>query len=308
MKCFVTFLWIVLSTSLAFSQTVDHTTIVHTVRWEKGVNQKVVKEWAGSLDKVSTVSSSTYIRKKVGGKDKLHRKGHRDVIVWIPASTDLTKDFIAVIWFHGHYGYVPYRTFEDRTLKQFVPLAKSKNFVVIIPEMPWSVHTKTPTKRNSLLWQKPGSFLDFIFQVESILIEHNINTLLEGAMNARVAARSLGKIDYRIVGHSAGGSTIKRLGITGDLCKLNPSVVVWSDSSYGLWLQNAWNGCLGESNILVKVFVQKWLSPWKRTTAFLGQFQDMPDNLKFYVKNKGWSHKLIGNNVVRLSDLLGEIE
>ena len=89
---------------------------------------------------------------------------------------------------------------------------------------------------------------------------------------------------------------------------MNPSLVVWSDSSYGNWLQKAWDGCLGESNILVKVFVQKWLSPWKRTTAFLGQFQDMPVNLKFYVKNKGWSHKLIGDNVVNLSDLLGEVE
>jgi len=299
MKCLVTLLWIVLSTSLAPAQT-----IVHTVHWEKGVNKKVVKEWTGSLDKVSTVSSTTYIKKKVGGKDKLHRKGHRDVIVWIPKDTDLTKDFIVVMWFHGHYGYVPHRTFEDRVLKQFVPLAGSKNFVVVVPEMPWSIHTKTPTKRNSLLWLKPGDFMKFVSQVEGVLLNH----VESGVSDVTRTKSRLGKIDYRVVGHSAGGSTIKRLGITGDLCKLNPSMVVWSDSSYGLWLQNAWDGCLGESNILVKVFVQKWLSPWKRTTAFLGQFQDMPDNLKFYVKNKGWSHKLIGNNVVRLSDLLGEIE
>jgi len=302
MKYFVTLLWIVLSTSLAYSQTV-----VHTVRWEKGVNKKVVKEWTGSLDKVSTVSSTTYIRKKVGGKDKLHRNGHRDVIVWIPATANLTKDFVVVLWFHGHWGYVPKRTFEDRTLKQFVPLASSKNFVVVIPEMPWSVHTPTPTKRNSLLWQKPGSFLDFIFQVESILIEHNVNKLLEGAMNAKVAARPLGKIDYRVVGHSAGGSAIKRLGITGDLCKLNPSVVVWSDSSYGEWLDSAWDGCLkNHPSILVKVFVQKWQSPWRNATRFLGQFQDRPENLLLYIKNKGWSHKLIGNNIVELSGLLND--
>ena len=146
--------------------------------------------------------------------------------------------------------------------------------------------------------------MKFVSQVERVLLNH----VESGVSDVTRAKSRLGKIDYRVVGHSAGGSTIKRLGITGDLCKLNPSMVVWSDSSYGLWLQNAWDGCLGESNILVKVFVQKWLSPWKRTTAFLGQFQDMPDNLKFYVKNKGWSHKLIGNNVVRLSDLLGEIE
>ena len=298
MKYFVLLLWIVLSTSLAFSQTV-----VHTVHWEKGVNKKVVKEWTGSLDKVSTVSSTTYIKKKVGGKDKLHRRGHRDVIVWIPKNTDLTKDFIAVMWFHGHYGYVPHRTFEDRTLKQFVPLAGSKNFVVVIPEMPWSVHTSTPTKRNSLLWLKPGDFMKFVSQVENVLLSHTKSRVSD----VTGTKRGLGKIDYRVVGHSAGGSTIKRLGITGDLCKLNPSMVVWSDSSYGPWLQLAWDHCLHyRRDILVKVFVQKWLSPWRRTTAFLGQFQDMPDNLKFYVKNKGWSHKLIGDNIVNLSNLLGE--
>ena len=302
MKYFVTLLWIVLSTSLAYSQTV-----VHTVHWEKGVNKKVVKEWIGSLDKVSTVSSTTYIKKKVGGSDKLHKKGHRDVILWIPESTDLAKGFVAVIWFHGHWGYVPKRTFENRTLKQFVPLAKSKNFVVVIPEMPWSIHTKTPTKRNSQVWKEQGSFLKFVDQVEKILLRHSINKLLKKLQHSEISKPQLGKIDYKIIGHSAGGSTIKRLGINGDLCRLNPSVIVWSDSSYGKWLDDAWEGCLKDRpDILVKVFVQKWLSPWKNATRFLGQFQGPRKNLELYVKNKGWSHKLIGDNIVKLSDLLGE--
>ena len=301
MKYFVTLLWIVLSTSLAYSQT-----IVHTVHWEKGVNKKVVKEWTGSLDKVSTVSSTTYIKKKSGGEDKLHRKGHRDVIVWIPKDTDLTKDFIAVMWFHGHYGYVPHRTFEDRTLKQFVPLAGSKNFVVVIPEMPWSVHTPTPTKRNSLLWMKPGDFMKFVSQVENVLLNH-VKSKVSDVTGTK---GGLGKIDYRVVGHSAGGSTIKRLGITGDLCKLNPSMVVWSDSSYGKWLKNAWGGCLVDRrDILIKVFVAKGDSPWRRATQFMGEFQGPPENLELHVMKKPkWSHKLIGNNVVKLSNLLGKVK
>ncbi len=298
MKYFVALLWVVLSTSLAYSQTV-----VHTVNWEKGVNKKLVKEWASSLDKASNVSSTTYIKKKVGGKDKLHRNGHRDVIVWVPETSDLTKDFIVIMWFHGHWGYVPKRTFENRTLKQFVPLSITSNFVLVIPEMPWSVHTSTPTKRNSLLWEKPGKFLKFVKQVEDLLFIHAKNK----AVDVTGTRARLGKIDYRIVGHSAGGSTIKRLGITGDLCELNPSMIVWSDSSYGKWLDDAWEGCLKDRpDILVKVFVQKWLSPWRNATRFLGQFQGPRKNLELHVKNKGWSHKLIGDNIVKLSDLLGE--
>lgn len=272
-------------------------TVSHTIQWESGVNKRVVKEWAFSLNKTSSVSSTTYIRKKVGGKDKLHRVGHRDVIVWVPSTTNLTKDFTLVIWFHGHYGYVPSRTFENRTLKQIVPLTKNRNFVIAIPEMPWSVHTSTPTKRNSLLWTKKGQFLQFVAQVHTILSYHN-------------QGNRMGSIDHRIVGHSAGGSTIKRLGMTGDLCKLSPSLVVWSDSSYGPWLQKAWDGCLANHReIFVKVFVAKGDWPWIRATQFMGEFQDPPKNLELHVMKKPkWSHKLIGDNVVKLSNLLGETQ
>ena len=276
----------------------------NTVNWTPNVNMRVVKEWSRSLNKVSSINSITYIRNKSGGRDKLHRNGHRDVIVWIPETTDLVKDFVVVLWFHGHYGYVPHRTFEDRTLKQFVPLAKSKNFVIVIPEMPWSVHTKTPRKRNSQVWLSPGSFSKFILQVEGILTEHFVDKLSKGATNAKIATRSIGNIDYKIVGHSAGGSTIKRLGITGDLCKLGPSMVVWSDSSYGNWLDLAWDGCIKDTNILVKILVYKGGSPWRQATRFLGSFQEAPPNMKIYIKKKGWSHKLIGNNAVKLSKLL----
>jgi hypothetical protein len=275
--------------------------ISHKVEWTSNSNIKIVKEWSQSLNKVSTVSSTTYVSRQIEGKDKLHVFGHRSVIVWIPSTTDLSKEFTMVLWFHGHWGYVPSRTFEDRTLKQFVPMTESKNFVVVIPEMPWSVHTKTPTKRNSLIWTKQGSFLKFVSEIESSLSRHN----LKENKNVKKATKSLGKIDYRIVGHSAGGSTIKRLGITGDLCKLNPSLVVWSDSSYGMWLDDAWTGCLSKhSNIRVKVFVNSYGSPVRQAFRFIKTLKTKPENLTIHVKKKGWSHKLIGDNIVKLSKLL----
>ncbi len=286
----IVILVLLLSNSTILAHHKNTNPAINTVNVDAGVNKKVVKEWKQSLAKISTVNSTSYIVKKSGGKDKLHRVGHRDAIIWIPNSTDLSKDTTVIFWFHGHYGYVPHRTFEDRTLKQFVPLSK-KNIVLVIPEMPWSVHTKTPTKRNSQLWKKKGDFMKFVDQVKGIMRRHN-------------EQQPIGNLEYRVVGHSAGGSTIKRLGITGDLCKLNPTMVVWSDSSYGRWLDNAWDGCLKETNIVVKVFVHRWGSPYRQATRFLGQFQDPPSNIELHVKSKGWSHKLIGNNVVRLSNLL----
>ena len=290
MKSIITFLFL----SLFFQAPTDLCAqTIHTVKWSHDVNVRVVKEWSSSLSKISKLPSTTYIVKKSGGEDKLHREKHRNLILWIPDSTDLSKDFKLIIWFHGHWGYVPKRTFENRTLKQMAHLTKDHNFVLALPEMPWSVHTSTPTKRNGQLWLKPGSFLRFIDQVYSILHVHN-------------DSNTLGGIDYRIVGHSAGGSTIKRLGMTGDLCKLSPSLVVWSDSSYGPWLQKAWDGCLkNHRDILVKVFVAKGDWPWKRATQFMGEFQGPVKNLELHVMKKPrWSHKLVGDNIVELSGLL----
>ena len=286
---------IILALSLfAFSASAQN----HTIQWEQGVYYKTVKKWGSALGKVDrqigAVDSTTYFRKQLGGKDKLHAVRHRDSIIWVPASTDLQKPFTMLIWFHGHWGYDENRTFVDRTLKQIVPKVRNgKNLVLVLPEMPWTVHGTTPTKRNSLIWTKPGQFLAYVEHAKSVLREHNLNF-------------KLGEIDYRIVGHSAGGSTIKRLGITGDLCRLKPSMVVWSDSSYGSWLPNAWNGCLKETNIQVKVFVYKGGSPWRRTTAFFRELGPKPENLTLFVKGKGWSHKKIGDNIVELSGVLEE--
>ena len=266
----------------------------HTVTWEKGVYKKTTKKWINALNKSGGVNSTSYINKQLGGKDKLHAVKHRDSIVWVPNSTNLSEEFIMLIWFHGHWGYDEQRTFNDRTLKQIVPKSvEGKRFVLVLPEMPWTVHGRTPTKRNSKIWMRSGDFLAYIKSVEGILSEHNEN-------------KPLGKIDYRIVGHSAGGSTIKRLGMTGDLCELNPSMVVWSDSSYGPWLKLAWDGCLNENpQTTVKVFVAHGDSPWLRATQFMGEFQDPPPNLQLFVKRKPkWSHKLIGHNIIELSGVL----
>lgn len=284
---FLSILFTLLTAQSAFSQT-------HTVTWEKGVYKQTTKKWVNALNQSGGVSSTSYINKQLGGEDKLHAVKHRDSIVWIPDATNLSEDFIMLIWFHGHHGYDEKRTFNDRTLKQIVPKSQEgKRFVLVLPEMPWSVHGRTPTKRNSMIWTKSGDFLSYIASVKSILVKHN-------------RGQKLGKIDHRIVGHSAGGSTIKRLGITKDLCKLNPTMVVWSDSSYGRWLANAWDGCLRDrSDIFVKVFVARGDSPWKRATQFTGEFQDPPKNLQLFVMNRPrWSHKLIGNNIVELSGVL----
>ena len=266
----------------------------HTVHIDENVHKVSVKRWVSALGTHANVSSETFITKLWGGEDKLHRMKHRDLILWIPATTNLSRKFKVIVWFHGHWGYVQERTFQDRILKQFVSQALSnKQFVVVLPEMPWSVNTRTPTKRNGKLWMKPGDFLGFVGQVEEIL-----------GQRQKIRNAPLGKIDYRIVGHSAGGSTIATIAHTGDLCAIKPTMVVWSDSSYGRWLEKAWNGCLGVDSIPTHVYVRRGGPPWKSATRMLGQFQGQPEFLLLHVKSYPWTHKSIGNNIVILSRVL----
>ena len=99
-----------------------------------------------------------------------------------------------------------------------------------------------------------------------------------------------------------------RLAITGDLCKISPSLVVWSDSSYRGWLDRAWKGCLSKNpHIRVEVLVAKNDWPYKHATRFMKQFgKNPPSQVNLQVFKRPMTHKLIGNNAVRLSNLLGD--
>jgi len=276
----------VLVASTSFAQT-------HTIHFDREATSQTISKWSKALLAMLNTDSTSYIKKKSGGVDRLHRSGHRDVIVWIPKATDLTKKTKVILWFHGHRGYRK-GTFQNRILHQFSPLVGLENFVVVLPEMPWSVNTKTPTKRNGYVWTVPGSFLKFINQVKSVLASH-----------VAQSATAIGDLEYKIVGHSAGGSTISRIAATGDLCKVeNLTKIVWSDSTYGSQLQRAWMGCLGSSGILTEVFTLKWTITWKNTRKFLKIFKIRSRFLKFYEMSRPWTHRKIGNNIVKISSLL----
>ena len=255
------------------------------ISWDRDVYSKTILKWTSALKETASVSSTTYIKKLSGGKDKLHNAKHRDVIYWIPRTTDLSKDFVVLLWFHGHNGFVKKRTFQNRTLKQLVPKAKQgKNFVLILPEMPWSVHGKTPTRRNGQIWENPGDFLIFIEDSLEVLKNH--------------AGTEIGDPDFRIVGHSAGGSTIATIGFTEDLCHIQPSRIVWSDSTYGRWLEKANDKCLQmfPSDVFINGHKSTATSPRRFTKTYKGR------NVRIHLKRL--THKQIGDNIVKLSGVL----
>jgi hypothetical protein len=106
------------------------------------------------------------------------------------------------------------------------------------------------------------------------------------------------------VGHSAGGSAISAAAVEGSLCEVDPVAVIWSDASYGRWLQNAWGGCLNDSCIKTHILVRKWDKPYREAADFMKSFTVVPARVKHRVLDrKKWSHGAIGNRALMLTDV-----
>ena len=255
---------------------------------EEGVYKKTISRWQKNLDIYVDEPSITLI-KKMGIRDRKHLNGSRDYIIWMPSGVvepcelSCPAKTIGIVWFHGHTGFSD-RTFRERILKQFAQHYET-NFFIVIPEMPWSWNTSTRTKRNGLIWTKPGEFISFIEKVKADV----------SALGVR------DNIDWRVVGHSAGGSTIATVGSTGDLCQLKPSRIIWSDSTYGWWLEKANKGCL--QDFKTDVYVTHWKS---KTNIAASRFVKTHRGRNTTMHTTKFPHLKIGDNIVKLSGVLND--
>jgi len=247
---------------------------------EMGVYEDTASRWTHAVMKGAEEPSTTFI-KKLQIKDGKHKNGSRDYIVWAPANVGTTDKTIGIMWFHGHTGFSE-RTFNKRIVKQFSPHMTAKDFFVVIPEMPWSWNTSTRTKRNGRIWQKKGEFTAFVKRVESDVKELGVHN-----------------IEWRVVGHSAGGSTLATVGSTGDLCRMNPTKIVWSDSTYGYWLEKATSGCLKDFKMDVHI-----VSSASKTSRSAKRFKNTLAGKNTTIHEERFPHLLIGDNIVKLSNLL----
>ena len=253
-----------------------------TIHAESGVYGKTVSRWAEIVSSSTDESTVTLIR-KLQLEDKRHKNLSRDYIIWMSKGA-LTQEgkTIGIVWFHGHTGFSE-RTFKKRIVNQFKDHL-DKNFFVVIPEMPWSWNTNTRTSRNGQIWKKPGEFVSFIEMVKQEVEKYGVSS-----------------IDWRVIGHSAGGSTLASVGASGDLCLIEPSRIIWSDSSYGWWLEKATSGCL--QDFVMDVHVTHHESKTSRAAA---RFMKSSSGKRTRVHRERLSHMLIGDRIVKLSGVLNE--
>ena len=94
----------------------------------------------------------------------------------------------------------------------------------------------------------------------------------------------------------------------GSLCQAKPESIVFSDASYGHWLDAAWNGCIKNATTDLHVLVRKWDKPHinaKRAMKNINRASSTSKtNIHYQILDrKQWSHGNIGDNVFILSDI-----
>ena len=226
--------------------------------------------------------------------DRLNVNKRSESLLFLPDHS--VSDYMTIVfWFHGCNGYSD-RTFDTRLALQLKKLHDSnRSYALVVPELLWSKNTKTTCSRQGRSFRKPGELVAFVDDS----IKRINGLLLSSGREILVEPRIV------FVGHSAGGSVFKASALSGDLCKINPAVVVWSDSTYGRWFDIAWKNCLKRGNTDVVVLIRKWTKTWKSFGKFL-KGKKLPEFLDVRYYGGKIYHSTIGDNALEFADVFPE--
>lgn len=285
--CLVTsfFIWLPSQTAYAEADVYVGAGVYNTtaMRWGKAAG-------GATFDSISWIWN-------LGVDDRNHKNKRRDTLLVVP-NTAIPEDITLVVWFHGCNGFSQ-KTFSNRIIPQMEELVTRENsFALAIPEMPWSTNTTTKCGRQGRVWNKSGSLEKYI---DDLKLHLNTWAILKHGT-------PLGNVRLIFVGHSAGGSAIMAASREGGLCSLQPEAVIWSDASYGYWLDSTMKSCVRNLDTQMHVLVRKWDKPHKSAERVMKSLRrlstpSMPDVRYQVLDRKQWTHGRIGNSVFMLTDV-----
>lgn len=258
------------------------------------------KTYTNLLKSSDTVRGTTYIAplKGNGIKDRLHKNKARDTIVFVPETTTVDEPVDFIFYFHGLGGFKE-RDFKTRVLAHTTSINPNENYVIIVAEMPWSKNTLTPRKRQGQVFTKKKQFANF---VKAVLEVVNGHFPIEKEDTAR---REVTLGSAILLGHSAGGSALMSISRSGGMdwlykqlaedCKIR---IIFSDASYGRWLDIAWKYFESKTdlwNVEFIVLTRKHDSPYKHTKRFMKRLKTVPVNFEHVPIDRTTTHAGIGD-------------
>ncbi len=237
-------------------------------------SQTTATKWQAAMAGVG-ISGNGWVGKldSNGKNDGLNRENKgRDTIIFIPKTTDLTKSYEVIYWYHGIIGFnVDMR---NRLTPQSKRLMNAgQNFVLVFPELPWSYGTGNRRKGIQKSYFTSGNHdLDFT------QLHKDVKSILSTNFGSTASS-----ISVTMLGHSAGGAALWEAANQGHLNGVKPSKITLSDADYYDTTQEVWDKYVKDaSSVEYNLFVKKpgtvdklgntkagTLTPTKKTLAFL---------------------------------------
>jgi hypothetical protein len=292
----------------------DNVNVKEILVTESGSYHKTVSTWKTVYYELTknntTVRGATFIAPIMGNgyKDPKHKNKARDTIIFVPENTSFDKPIDLILYFHGLGGFKE-RDFRTRVLRHTKSFKEQdKNFIIVIPEMPWSKHTSTPKSRQGRVFTGKHQFSTFISSVVKIIV-----TLFDPSPVRRNQCAEYGHCkfnfgDFILIGHSAGGSALMSISRSGGMDWLydrspQPLVkVIFSDAGYGYWTDITWKYFKSKTDRYYTRFIlltRKWDKPYRHTKRFLKKIRKIPTNIMHVIIDRKISHSGIGDQTFK---------
>lgn len=219
----------------------------------------------------------------------------RGTFIYMPAHSNPSKPIEVLYWFHGIRGYVRQgggdMDFKHRIRPAVKTFAKQgRNIIVVVPEQLWS--RRLADKKNGIprqktrAWSKPKphelpssqssgwtdrEWAAWGFRTDSAGNKDNSDF---GELHKEVLAvlknnfRATNIAYVTAMGHSAGGASLGQAGRMGQMSKVKPNKIVFSDSDYG-------SGKYGKDGDVMAVF-NDWISKSSKNQLVIHTQWKMP--------------------------------
>ena len=242
-----------------------------------------------------------------GTNDRLHNNKARNTIIFVPQDVNFEKPVDLIFYFHGLGGFKD-RDFRTRVLRHTKTLnVSNSNYILVIPEMPWSINTSTPRTRQGRVFYKKNQFSLFLNSTIAVIVAifDSSDVRANTCIKKNICQFNFG--DAILIGHSAGGSALKSISKSGGMDELYTKFnaqsvsVVFSDAGYGHWTDVTWKYFKLKKQTPTEfvLLTRKWDRPYNNTVRFLKKFRKKPDNIRHIVfGRREMTHGDIGDHAL----------